>query len=185
MEGRILTAFDTAWALVKMPYHGTDAGSAEKIMRLGTRAFKDKRRSFRRDPAQFWMVDNEKEARRHAEKQAVRTGLAPTVLYITDEGVASVPTRSWRNGPMGQYTTHKHPHRIDPQHISIHDQGPEPDEPYPNVNWENWDDMQEAIRDMEYDPAMELYDEWERNTSIRDQMRPKYRKKLKDWRGEL
>ena len=179
-----MTAFNTAWALLKMPYHGTDAGSADKIMRLGTRAFKDKRRSFRRDPAQFWMTDSPKEASRHAERQAVRTGRAPTVLHITDEGVASVPTKSWEN-VMGQYTTHKHPHRIDPQHISIHNQGPEPDEPYPNVNWENWDDMQEAIRDMEYDPAMELYDEWERNRSIRDEMRPKYRKKLKDWRGEL
>ncbi len=42
--------------------------------------------------------------------------------------------------------------------------------------------MQEAIKDMEYDPAMELYDEWERNIRIRDEMRPKYRKKLKEWR---
>lgn len=172
---------DDVWKLLKMPYHGTDARSAEKILNRGTRAFKDKRKTFRRDPAQFWMTDSEKEARRHATRHAGRTGFAPTVLHITDEGVDSVPNNSWDN-VLGRYTTHKHPHRIDPEHISIHEQGQEPDEPIQEVKWDNWDQMQAGIKDMDdVDEAMRLYDEWEQNRDIRDEQLRNYRSQLQDW----
>lgn len=172
---------DDVWKLLKMPYHGTDARSAEKILNRGTRAFKDKRKTFRRDPAQFWMTDSEKEARRHAARQAGRTGFAPTVLHITDEGVDSVPNNSWDN-VVSRYTTHKHPHRIDPEHISIHEQGQEPDEPIQEVKWRNWDEMVAALRGMDDEgEAMRLYDEWEQNRDIRDEQLRNYRSQLQDW----
>ena len=53
-----MTAFDTAWALLKMPYHGTDLRSAEKIMNEGTKAQKDKRPAFRHLPASFFMAED-------------------------------------------------------------------------------------------------------------------------------
>ena len=61
-----MTAFDTAWQLLKMPYHGTDEETAKKILRGGTRAFRDKRHTFRGQPAKFWMADTAEEAMRHA-----------------------------------------------------------------------------------------------------------------------
>jgi hypothetical protein len=139
-----MTAFDRAWSLLKMPYHGTNEETAKKILRGGTRAFKDKRKTFSRDPARFWMTDNEKEAARHARMKATRgvrdamdnreRGFSrPTVLYISDEGVDSVPHETWgeEGKRAGKITTHRHPHRIDPKHISIHSQGPKPSIPEP------------------------------------------------------
>lgn len=34
-----MTAFDTAWALLKMPYHGTDRYSAEEILQSGLNVY--------------------------------------------------------------------------------------------------------------------------------------------------
>tara|TARA_R110000850_G_scaffold2561_2_gene12079 strand:+ start:300 stop:857 length:558 start_codon:yes stop_codon:yes gene_type:complete len=149
-------AFDRAWALVKMPYHGTDEETAKKIMRDGTRAFRDKRRGAAfRHPAKFWMTNNPNEAMRHARLKGARgkrvtdtddyreTGFSrPTVLHISDEGVDSVPHEkrqlhhvTSRTG-IEEYITHGHPDRIDPKHISIHSQGPKPNIPEP-FDWSN------------------------------------------------
>ena len=138
-----MTAFDTAWSLMKMPYHGTDEETAKKIMRGGTRAFRDKRRgSAFRHSAKFWMSDNPKEAMRHARLKGAKgtrktdtddyreTGFSrPTVLHISDEGVDSVPHERRRTAGNQDYITHRHPNRIDPKHISIHSQGPKPNIP--------------------------------------------------------
>lgn len=135
-----MTAFDQAFALLKMPYHGTNEESAKRILRHGTRAFRDKRPTFRGQPAQFWMASDPKEALRHARKMGVRpknAGFAdddyrqsgfsrPVVLHISDEGVDSVPHNRRKAFGDVDYITHKHPHRIDPKHISVFDQGPKP-----------------------------------------------------------
>jgi|TARA_R110000824_G_scaffold3689_1_gene17414 hypothetical protein len=134
-----MTAFDRAFALLKMPYHGTNEESAKRIMRGGTRAFRDKRNTFRNMPAKFWMTDTVEEAMRHARKAGRQsktdddyreTGFSrPTVLHISDEGVDSVPHDSSNYLGDTKFITHGHPHRIDPKHISIHSQGPKPDIP--------------------------------------------------------
>lgn len=122
-----------------MPYHGTNEEAAKKILRLGTRAFRDKRQGFD-GPAQFWMTNNLNEAMRHAKLKGAspsnpgtweddyrQTGFSrPTVLYISDEGLESVPYHRRKAFRNVDYITHRHPHRIDPKHISIYSQGPEP-----------------------------------------------------------
>lgn len=129
-----MTAFDTAWdLLLKMPYHGTDLASAEKILSGGTKAQKDSRPTFRRNPAAFFMADDPEEARYHARKKALRSRSPPVILHITDEGVQSVPHRIMNEKMrMPTIITHGYPHTIDPKHISIHATGPEP------IDFENY-----------------------------------------------
>ena len=178
------SAFERAFALLKMPYHGTNEETAKKILRHGTRAFRDKRPTFKRDPARFWMTSNPKEAMRHARSKGARgrpatkdtddwreTGFSrPTVLYISDEGVDSVPHETWGNEDrfMGKITTHRHPHRIDPKYISIHSQGPKPDIPEP-FDWSN----------EEANTSEGLAHGERRQKAIDD-----YKQKVYAWRGE-
>jgi hypothetical protein len=126
-------AFHQAWALLKMPYHGTDLRSAAKIMNEGTKAQKDKRPTFQHLPASFFMAEEPEEARYHARKKALRTGSPPVILNITDEGVQSVPHRIMNEKMrMPTIITHGYPHKINPKHISIHATGPEP------IDFENY-----------------------------------------------
>ena len=169
---------DIAWQLLKMPYHGTDEETAKKILRGGTRAFRDKRHTFRGQPAKFWMADTAEEAMRYARIKATRATMRdndyreigfsrPTVLHISDEGVDSVPhqTQGHEGNFMGKLTTHNHPHRIDPKHISIHDQGPKPDIPEP-FDWAQ-DDVDTKVG--------------RANEDARDQKIKDYKSSVWDW----
>ena len=79
------SAFERAFALLKMPYHGTNEETAKKILRHGTRAFRDKRPTFKRDPARFWMTSNPKEAMRHARSKGARGGQQPKIPMIGEK----------------------------------------------------------------------------------------------------
>lgn len=77
-----MTAFDTAWALLKMPYHGTSKGRAKLIMEQGLRgqkhpAFSGKRVSFGAKTLDL--------AREYAK---IKAGEQGAVIHIADD----VPT---------------------------------------------------------------------------------------------
>lgn len=178
-----MTAFNRAWDLAKMPYHGTDEISSKKILQGGTRAFKDKRRTFRHDPARFWMTTNPIEAKRHAQRKAAKSGSPPVLLYITDEGIQTVPTKSW-NAMGGDYITHRYPHRIDRKYISINEQGPKPSMEIPELEWE---DNEAGYKKQKKDFALmspeeieNRYDEWDWNRQIRRDKLREYREQLRD-----
>lgn len=155
-----MTAFDTAWDLMKMPFHGTNEESAKKILRHGTRAFRDKRPTFKNMPAQFWMTNNLNEALRHARTKGAKpsnegywdddyrqSGFSrPVILYISDEGVDSVPHNKRKAFGDVDYITHRHPHRIDPKYISVFAEGPKPNIS-PLFDW--GDDYGESLSDEE------------------------------------
>jgi len=80
-----MTAFDTAWALLKMPYHGTDAESAKKIMIEG---LKPRFSQFMEGhyPHQgnwSWATDSLDEAKEYAKHR--RQGMKGAVVHISDE----------------------------------------------------------------------------------------------------
>ena len=180
-----MTAFDTAWDLLKMPYHGTDFASAQKILSGGTKAQKDPRPSFRRNPAAFFMGD-ETEARYHARKKAARSGSPPTILHITDEGIESVPHRRMNTtSNLPEIITHGYPHRIDPKHISIHEKGPKPSMDLEEIRWPMTEKgRQQAIAELsemdDLDASDDMYFEWEQAKQKRKNQLNEYRRQLRE-----
>jgi hypothetical protein len=181
----VSTCFQKAWALLKMPYHGTDLVSAEKILSGGTKAQKDPRPSFRRNPAAFFMGD-ETEARYHARKRATQSGSPPVILHITDEGVASVPHRRMNTtSNLPEIITHGYPHRIDPKHISIHEQGPEPSMDLEEIRWPMTEKgRQQAILELsemeDLDASDDIWFEWEQAKQKRKNQLNEYRQQLRE-----
>ena len=82
-----MTAFDTAWALLKMPpYHGTDHVAAEKIMVEGLKPhFNDNAYQMAGFDKVIFATDNEQEAFEHAEDDTYGTDLKPVVIHIADD----------------------------------------------------------------------------------------------------
>ena len=178
--------FSQAWdLLLKMPYHGTDLASAEKILSGGTKARKDPRPYFRSQPATFFMAEDEKEARYHARKKAARSGSPPALLHITDEGVESVPHKRSNVGTnIPEIVTHGYPSRISPEHISLRDRGPDPSMDLAEIRWRDdtkgREDMFRELDEMDdVDAADDLYWDWHESNERRKNQLRAYREELR------
>jgi hypothetical protein len=80
-----MTAFDLAWGLVKMPYHGTDFESAKKIMLEGLRpSFSQFMEGYLPHEGTWsWATDSLDEAREYAKHK--RNGVKGAVIHIRDD----------------------------------------------------------------------------------------------------
>jgi len=86
-----MTAFDTAWDLLKMPYHGTGTIAAKKIMQEGltpdAHPFFDNHPDFPNQPYVSWATRNPKNAGGYAQRYENETDEKdrPAIIHISNE----------------------------------------------------------------------------------------------------
>lgn len=90
-EGVVLTAFDRAWDVVKMPYHGTDVESAKKIMLEGLKpSLSHFMEGYLPHEGKWsWATDSLNEAKEYAKHGASSgkrpDGLKGAVIHVSDD----------------------------------------------------------------------------------------------------
>lgn len=98
-----VNAFNTAWTLVKAPYHGTTVGRAKKILEEGGKPM-DPGGAIMGDP-RFYMTRDELEARAYAASRSIGSkDDPPALLYIDDDHIddrVDVEDLGWNNLSVG------------------------------------------------------------------------------------
>ena len=110
-----MTAFDTAWELIKAPYHGTTMEAAKKILQEGGKVKDPGRYS----ESAFYMTPDELRARTYAASSSITHGSPPALLYIDDDHIKSrddVKDLGWNVLASGE---------VAPEHISLVDDSEE------------------------------------------------------------